>query len=139
MEGVSEPTAGDRRQFLILILSSLLINVSVAWWSPRTPGPSDATPPGEIVINASPDSEGRMWGEPIAEPGRQAPSKVSINTADRAALLACPGIGPVTADRILAARREGAFTSWEDFQRRVPGFGTTKMERLRLEGVRLNP
>ncbi|HEY9069554.1 MAG TPA: hypothetical protein VIV61_04815, partial [Candidatus Ozemobacteraceae bacterium] len=92
---MSEPTAGERRQFLILILGTLLINLLAAWQAPRGTSPADAVPLGKLVIDASPGADGRMWGEPIAEPGPQAASKVVLNQADRSALLACPGIGPV--------------------------------------------
>lgn len=139
MEAVSEPTAGERRQFLILILVTLLINLVAAWQTPRGTAPADAVPLGELVIDAAPGPDGRMWGEPIAEPGRQAASQVVLNQADRSALLACPGIGPVTADRLLAARREGPFLSWDDLSRRVPGLGETRIAQLRAAGVRLNP
>lgn len=138
MEGVPEPTIDDRRQFLILILGSLLINIVAAWWTPHTLTPSEAVPLGEALIDTRVDSRGRVWGEPIAETGRQAPSQVVINTADRSALMACPGIGPVTSDRIIAARRDGPFLSWDDLQRRVPGLGPAKIGQLRIDGVRLD-
>lgn len=138
MEGVSEPTINDRRQFLILILGSILINLSAVWWTTRAIRPSDAVPAGEILIDTHVDSKGRVWGDPIAETGRQAPSKVIINTADRPALLACPGIGPIIADRIIAERRAMPFRSWDDLQQRVPGLGPAKIGQLRIDGVRLD-
>ncbi len=130
---MSEPNADDRRQFLILIVGSLLINLVAAWWSTHAVSPSDAVPAGEALIDTHVDAKGRVWGVPIAETGRQAPSKVIVNTADRPALLACPGIGP-----IIAERREMPFRSWDDLQRRVPGLGPAKINQLRIDGVRLD-
>ena len=138
MEGMSEPTADDRRQFLILIVGSLLINLAAAWWTTHAVRPSEAVPAGEALIDTSVDSKGRVWGTPIAETGPQAPSKVIINTADRPALLACPGIGPIIADRIIAERREMPFRSWDDLQQRVPGLGPAKINQLRIDGIRLD-
>lgn len=138
MEGVSGPTIDDRRQFLILVLGSLLINIVATLWTPRAVSPADAVPLGEASLEVRADSKGRLWGEPVAETGPQAPSKVVINKADRSRLMACPGIGPVTADRIIAARRDGPFLSWDDLQQRVPGLGRTKIGQLRIDGVRLD-
>ncbi len=46
---------------------------------------------------------------------RQAP--VELNTAERELLLRIPGIGPVSADRILRARRQGTLRSLDDLSK----------------------
>lgn len=53
--------------------------------------------------------------------------KIDPNTATREQLLALPGVGPVLADRIIAAR---PFQSVEDLTR-VSGIGPRTLERLR--------
>jgi competence protein ComEA len=78
-------------------------------------------------------------GEQILVPARTAapaPSgsapgaKVSINTADVAALDQLPGIGPVTAQRIVDDRtRNGPFASVDDLDR-VSGIGRATLEQL---------
>ncbi len=59
-----------------------------------------------------------------------APSKVNINTADAAGLDVLPGVGPATAQRIVADREaNGPFASPEDIMR-VPGIGEKKYEQM---------
>ena len=55
---------------------------------------------------------------------------VDLNTADAAALDALPGIGPVLADRIVAHREDGPFTTVDELAD-VAGIGPTLLERLR--------
>lgn len=56
---------------------------------------------------------------------------VSVNAADVASLDALPGIGPVTAQAIVADRQEhGPFRSVDDLDR-VSGIGPATIERLR--------
>ncbi len=58
-------------------------------------------------------------------------TKVNINSADVAGLDALPGIGQVTAERIVASRDEaGPFASIDDLDR-VPGIGPATIESLR--------
>lgn len=60
-----------------------------------------------------------------------AQSKVNINTADASALDTVPGIGPSTAEKIIADREEnGPFSSIEDLKR-VSGIGDKKFEDMR--------
>ena len=60
-----------------------------------------------------------------------APARVSLNTADQAALETIPGIGPVTAAAILAYRDEaGPFTSIEQLLE-VSGIGPATLESVR--------
>lgn len=56
--------------------------------------------------------------------------KVRLNSASASELQALPGIGPALAQRIVAERSKGRFTSTEDLQR-VPGIGKAKLARLR--------
>ena len=58
-------------------------------------------------------------------------AKVSLNSADVAALDALPGIGPVTAERILQDRlTNGPFRDVDELDR-VPGVGPGTVEQLR--------
>lgn len=57
---------------------------------------------------------------------------VDLNTADAAALDTLPGVGPATAQSILAYRQEhGRFTAVDDLLE-VRGIGDAKLEQLRL-------
>ncbi len=68
---------------------------------------------------------------PAPMPPASQKKKVNINTADREALIALPGIGPRLAERILQYRMQhGAFMRVEDLMR-VRGIGPRKLERLR--------
>lgn len=61
----------------------------------------------------------------------QADGPISINAADVAALDGLPGIGPVTAERIVADReKSGPFSSIDDLDR-VSGIGPATVEALR--------
>jgi competence protein ComEA len=56
---------------------------------------------------------------------------VQLNTATVAELDALPGVGPVTAQRIVEYREQhGAFASIDDLDA-VPGIGPTRLEHLR--------
>ena len=57
-------------------------------------------------------------------------ARVRINSASVSELQALPGIGPALAQRIVAERSKGRFTSADDLQR-VPGIGKAKLARLR--------
>ncbi len=139
MEGVSEPTDGERRQFQVLSLLCLAWILLAALGEARGVSVLDAVPPGEMTILVAPDGQGRLWGTPIEERGPMSPRLVRLNEADREALIACPGIGEALAERILAERTHGRFRDWNDLIRRVSGIGPGLVARLQEVGVRLDP
>jgi competence protein ComEA len=66
----------------------------------------------------------------------RAPELLDLNRADAGALSRLPGVGPVLAARIVAARRaRGRFRSLEELLE-VPGIGPATLEKIRT-GVRI--
>mgnify|MGYP006278175945 CR=1 FL=1 len=55
---------------------------------------------------------------------------IEINTASREELEALPGIGPVTAEKIILYREEHPFTMIEEIQK-VPGIGPATYQEIR--------
>jgi competence protein ComEA len=69
-------------------------------------------------------------GEPAAGPGPDT-GPVHLNTATLEQLDALPGVGPVTAQKILDYRQQhGAFSSIEELDA-IPGIGPARLEQLR--------
>lgn len=81
---------------------------------------------GEQIVVPGPGETGPVAGTAaVPDDGL-----VDLNTADESALDALPGIGPVLAERIVAHRDDGPFTSVDDLGE-VSGIGPTLLERLR--------
>jgi competence protein ComEA len=94
----------------------------------------------DLVNLASPVADGqqvivpaRGRGGTVAAPGGSAalpPEKVHLNSATLEQLDTLPGVGPVTAQRILDYREaNGAFGSVEELDA-VPGIGPARLEQL---------
>lgn len=81
---------------------------------------------GERIVVAHVDDESGADGAGAVGPD----GKVDVNRADAATLQEVPGIGPVTAERILSHREEhGPFTSEQQLLD-VPGIGQRTLDRL---------
>jgi hypothetical protein len=83
--------------------------------------------PGIIFGPAGENLSGGATGGGSIVGGATTPSRVNINRATRDELLQVPGIGPSTADRIVAER---PFRDADDFQQRV-GPNAASWERMR--------
>ena len=64
-----------------------------------------------------------------ADSGRSENQRVNLNTATQEELETLPGVGPVLAGRMIAARANKPFTSLADLDR-VPGIGPKMLEKL---------
>lgn len=81
------------------------------------------------VTTSSGVSTGNEKSEATSEGTKN--SKVNINTATQAQLETLPGIGPSTATKILAYRKEkGKFSKIEDIKE-VSGIGDAKFEKIK--------
>lgn len=81
---------------------------------------------GEQIVVPRPGESVPAGSAPVAT----ADDRVDLNTADETALDALPGIGPVLAQRIVAHREDGPYTSVDELGD-VSGIGPTLLERLR--------
>lgn len=86
---------------------------------------------GQEVPPEVPTSVAGVAGGPAGSTGARATAPVDLNAATAEQLDALPGVGPATAEAILAHRRaHGPFTSVDDLLD-VRGIGEAKLESLR--------
>jgi competence protein ComEA len=80
------------------------------------------------TTSVNPDSNEK---KKVAKVKKEIPQNVDINTADKALLTELPGIGPVTADAILAYRQDnGNFKSIDELTK-VKGIGDKILAKLK--------
>lgn len=65
-------------------------------------------------------------------------ASVDVNKASQTELTEVKGIGPATATRIMDARKQGPFKSWEDLIQRVKGIGDASASKLSDGGLTVN-
>jgi competence protein ComEA len=83
----------------------------------------------QVVVPARPPPSGAAAPAGGSGPARSGP--VHLNTATIEELDALPGVGPVTAQKIIDFRQaNGAFTSVDELDA-VPGIGPARLEELR--------
>lgn len=63
---------------------------------------------------------------------------VDANKATPADLDGLKGVGPAMSQRIVDARKQGEFKSWDDFMARVKGVKEKTAEKLSAEGLTIN-
>ncbi len=118
---------------------ALLIGEAVRWYRasvrPELPAMDYAAVDSEFVARSSaggervPDGTGSRRG--LSSRPLPAPASVEVNSATLEELIALPGIGPVTAAKIIAYRSEnGPFTCAEDLLA-VRGIGPKRLARIR--------
>ncbi|GAA1952022.1 hypothetical protein GCM10009689_36430 [Brevibacterium antiquum] len=90
------------------------------------PGSAASNAAGGAGTGSEGDSAGGAPGSGAAEQG----AKVDLNTAGLATLETLPGVGPVTAEAIIAHREEQPFTSIDDLLL-VQGIGPKTFESLK--------
>ncbi len=104
----------------------------------RAGGPTRRADIAEVNL-AAPLGDGEQVVVPARQrPGAAAPAApgapsgpVHLNTATLEQLDSLPGIGPVTAQKILAYRQQhGAYSSLEELDA-IPGIGPARLEQLR--------
>lgn len=83
-----------------------------------------------LVPDADADSQVAAPGDSPAGPGSGGAATVNLNTADPTELETLPGVGPATAEQIIAHRdQHGPFTQLADLEA-VSGIGPATRERL---------
>ncbi|HDN05265.1 MAG TPA: ComEA family DNA-binding protein [Chloroflexi bacterium] len=82
--------------------------------------------------NSSLESPAEMVGSAIGlAVSGELISMININQASLEVLIGLPGIGPVTAEKIISYREEQLFTRIEEIQK-VPGIGPATYEQIKI-------
>ena len=85
----------------------------------------------QIVPGAAPGGASSATGVPGSAVGAVPMQKLSLSTATAEQLDELPGVGPVTAQKILDYRAEHGFVRSVDDLDAVPGIGPARIEQLR--------
>lgn len=94
------------------------------------PDTTSKTPIGDELVSRAPKSEVGTEKKPRSEKKTLPTGRVNINTATQAQLEQLPGVGPSTAEKIIAYRQEhGRFSRPESIQE-VKGIGPKKYEKM---------
>ncbi|KJS00462.1 MAG: hypothetical protein VR65_13325 [Desulfobulbaceae bacterium BRH_c16a] len=92
---------------------------------------SDKNQDSVAADTTSVNPDGSSEKKKVAKVKKEIPQNVDINTADKALLIELPGIGPVTADAILAYRQDnGNFKSIDELTK-VKGIGDKILAKLK--------
>lgn len=79
-----------------------------------------------------------LWLAGMAGAGRiAAQATTEVNLANQAELEMVKGLGPQLSERVLAARHQAHFLSWDDFMARLPGIGPGRAAKLSGAGLRV--
>jgi competence protein ComEA len=77
------------------------------------------------------ESQGVRSSVLMLSPGGEIVPLVNINQASLDELISLPGIGPVTAEKIISYREEQLFSRVEEIQK-VPGIGPATYEQIKI-------
>jgi competence protein ComEA len=95
---------------------------------PEPPSPEPLVLERKPTPPSTPAPYPRSGGVRKLQPGDP---PVDVNVAGVEQLMTIPGVGPVTAQNIIAARAGGPFKSVEDLDLRVKGIGPKTLEKIR--------
>jgi comEA protein len=120
------------RNVILFLVTTMIIGAVIRLYETAFPAlpqfsyrASDST---FAILSAAPEDSVSVI--PINMTTGEESGKVNINTATEQQLIDLPGIGKVTAERILKYREEtGKFTTIEDL-RAIKGISKNKLERL---------
>ena len=125
-----------------LLSIAMTAGIGVRWYRAAHPVPPDVSPPFAygaldstfLALSRPADSVASREAQPPGAPREP----IDINTAGADELVALPGIGPVTAARIIEDRQNrGPYRRVDDLLR-VKGIGPKKLARIRPH-VRVGP
>lgn len=125
----------DGRYGAFLVLAAVFLSVSFFHFS-KTPSRSKNIPAfpvnGDVTAASSQETAAAPVKPAEPEPEKKGPGfRIDLNSATKEDLLSLPGIGEVTAERILKKRLElGGFTTVEELTE-VERIGKVKMDRIR--------
>jgi competence protein ComEA len=118
---------------LVVVMGSVIFGLS-ALSGMAMAAEKKEVPQGAAVVaeKVSPSAQSATEGKAAEIKADKAmPKNVNINSADKDQLVALPGIGPKTAEAIVAYRKEnGNFKSVEELTK-VKGVGDKTLEKLR--------
>lgn len=100
--------------------------------------PDQAVPEGELTVEIGTSKTNETVLKKVTQNGVPEPNHININTAEYDQLILCPGIGPVTAEKIVLERSYGKFLDWRNLKDRVKGISDKKINLLKDNGVKLN-